>query len=362
MQSDPAIGIAGAKLLYPDGTIQFAGGRIEPPRGYSYHLGWHEPDKGQRDRFGDVDFVTGASLAITQQALSDIGYEDERFFPLDYEDPDMSYRARAAGYRVVLVPEAVAIHHESSTSRAQDMGRALPLEAGRLRFVCKHWPADRLRHEFLPAELDFLRKAPQVNRQILQWVYLKTSREIEDLAEWRERLGVGPQAESLSLLPEMLAQLRRACLPKLSSVPSERVAEILSAWFAPEGRTTETDSYLLFLSLCGFDGRVDPHPPIAWPEWPPGVWPKVTALFQKLTRRFLRWYIYPLVEEQNDINAVLLHAVESLAQEVTFLKGQLASREQTSGQDTGAVASSGGGNPPDLSGSELPDGSERDPG
>ena len=138
MQSDPAIGIAGAKLLYPDGTIQFAGGRIEPPRGYSYHLGWHEPDKGQRDRFGDVDFVTGASLAITQQALSEIGYEDERFYPIDYEDPDMSYRARAAGYRVVLVPEAVAIHHESSTSRAQDMGRTLPLEAGRLRFVCKH--------------------------------------------------------------------------------------------------------------------------------------------------------------------------------------------------------------------------------
>jgi GT2 family glycosyltransferase len=333
MQSDPVIGIAGAKLLYPDGTIQFAGGRIQPPRGYSYHIGWHEPDQGQRDIFGDVDFITGASLAITRAALTEIGYEDERFFPIDYEDPDMSYRARAAGYRVVLVPNAVATHHESSTSWAHDPGRALPLEAGRLRFVCKHWPADRLRQEFLPAELDFLEKAPHVNRQTLQWVYLKTAREIADLAQWRERLGVGPRGESLSLLSEMLAELRRACLPKFGNPPSKRVAEILSAWFAPESTAIQSDSYHLFLLLCGVDGRVEPHQPIAWPEWPPGVWPKIRAVFQKLTRRLLRWYINPLVHQQNEINAVLLHAVESLAEEVTFLHGQMASMENAADAD-----------------------------
>ena len=124
MQADPQIGIAGAKLLYPDGTIQFAGGRIEPPRGYTYHLGWHAPDRGQFDTVADVDFVTGASLAIRRRALEQIGYEDEKFYPIDYEDPDMSYRARAAGFRVILVPRAVATHHESSTFEAKAIRQA----------------------------------------------------------------------------------------------------------------------------------------------------------------------------------------------------------------------------------------------
>jgi len=145
MEADPRIGIAGAKLLYPDGTIQFAGGRIDPPRGYPSHLGRHEVDRGQFDTATDVEFVTGASLAIRRSILDRIGYEDERFFPIDLEDVDMSYRARAAGFRVVLAPQAVATHHESSTARAQDLGRALSLEAGRVRFVCKYWPAARLR-------------------------------------------------------------------------------------------------------------------------------------------------------------------------------------------------------------------------
>ena len=340
MQSDPTIGIAGAKLLYPDGTIQFAGGRIEAPRGYTYHIGWHEPDEGQWDVSDDVDFVTGASLAITRQVLEQIGYEDERFFPIDYEDPDMSYRARAAGYRVVLAPEAVAIHHESSTSRATEISRILGLEAGRVRFVCKHWSAERLLQEFLPAELDFLRTGPSLNRQVLRWVYLKTMREVDNLAEWRSRLGVGSRARSETLLAEMLSQLRRAWYAEAGAPSSDRVEEILDAWFTPgapsthSSAATTTESHRLFLTLYRLDGRVEPHQPIAWPEWPPGLGPKITAILQKLTRRLLRWYIDPIVEQQNQINAVLLHAVETLAQEMTFLQGESAARDDAGGSDS----------------------------
>jgi GT2 family glycosyltransferase len=329
MKSDPAIGIAGAKLLYPDNTIQFAGGRIDGPRGYTYHLGWHEPDEGQWDVPGDVDFVTGASLAITRQALEQIGYEDEKYFPIDYEDPDMSYRARAAGYRVVLVPEAVAIHRESSTSEARDIGRKLPLEAGRVRFVCKHWSADRLRKEFLPAEEAFLEEGSSLDRQVLQWVYLKTLREVEDLAEWRELLGVGARSESLAVLPAMLSRLRQACLPAFRTATSDRVAEILSTWFSPDGVQISPASQTLFHTLSQVDGRVEPHLPIAWPEWPPGIKPKIVALLQKITRRLLSWYINPIVEQQNEINTSLLFALETLAQEAISLRAQTADQEST---------------------------------
>ena len=345
MLADPTIGIAGAKLLYPDGTIQFAGGRIEGPRGYSYHIGWHEPDRGQWDMAGDVDFVTGATLTFTRKVLDRIGYEDEKFFPIDYEDPDMCYRARRAGFRVALVPQAVAIHHESSTTGATNLSRVLPLEAGRLRFVCKHWAAQHLEQEFLPAELGFVRSGSPLNRQVLQWVYMKTLREVGDLADWRARLGVGDRVDSLEVLTELLTRLRHACLPGVAGPVQrepDKVADILEAWFTPQDKS---NSRALFLSLCKMDGRVEPHRPIAWPHWPPGVLPKIVALCQKVLRRLLSWYINPIVEQQNAINAALLHTAETLAQEVTLLEDRLAatqpsgSRPPGPGWDTGAEGS-----------------------
>jgi glycosyltransferase involved in cell wall biosynthesis len=68
---------------------------------------------------------------------------------------------------------------------------------------------------------------------------------------------------------------------------------------------------------------VNPHQPIAWPHWPKGVWPKLRALLQKMTRRLLRWYIDPLVEEQNALNSAVAQNLEMLYQEVVALRFQL---------------------------------------
>ena len=62
--------------------------------------------------------------------------------------------------------------------------------------------------------------------------------------------------------------------------------------------------------------RVNPHLPIAWPEWPSGVLPKVVAVMKKVTRRLLRWYINPLIEQQNDFNAATARAMVDLAVEL----------------------------------------------
>lgn len=56
--------------------------------------------------------------------------------------------------------------------------------------------------------------------------------------------------------------------------------------------------------------RVNPHLPIAWPYWPPGLWPKIVAALQKVTRRLLAWYINPIVEQQNQFNHLVLRALE----------------------------------------------------
>ncbi|MHB9032817.1 MAG: class I SAM-dependent methyltransferase [Anaerolineae bacterium] len=57
---------------------------------------------------------------------------------------------------------------------------------------------------------------------------------------------------------------------------------------------------------------VNPHLPIGWPEMPRGIWAKLSAYAKKITRRLLRWYINPIVEQQNAFNAAVTEALHSL--------------------------------------------------
>ncbi len=68
---------------------------------------------------------------------------------------------------------------------------------------------------------------------------------------------------------------------------------------------------------------VNPHRPIAWPHWPEGVLPKIVAFLQKVVRRSLRWYINPIVEEQNRFNAAVVRALDALAQENAQLRAEI---------------------------------------
>ncbi|NIR25410.1 MAG: hypothetical protein GWO10_01455, partial [candidate division Zixibacteria bacterium] len=121
---------------------------------------------------------------------------------------------------------------------------------------------------------------------------------------------------------DVLTQLRQASLPGISSTLPESVVQILETWFAVDDLITPLNGRALLASLYKLHWRVEPHQPIAWPNWPRGVWPKVIALFQKVTRRLLSWYITPIVEEQNSVNAALMNVVELLAEEVVMLREQ----------------------------------------
>lgn len=75
--------------------------------------------------------------------------------------------------------------------------------------------------------------------------------------------------------------------------------------------------------------QVNPHLPIAWPTWPKGLWPKILALMQKIARRLLRWYINPIVEQQNRYNAAVAQALDTLWGEVAQLRVEVRGRGST---------------------------------
>ncbi|MEH3118526.1 MAG: glycosyltransferase family 2 protein [Methylorubrum populi] len=122
--SDPEIGAVGAKLLYPDGTIQHGGivlgiGGIA---GHS-HLGLPGGATGYFARMvlsQEVSAVTGACLAVRADVFSEVGGFDAVHLAVAFNDVDLCLRIRAAGYRIVWTPHARLVHHESKSRGAED--------------------------------------------------------------------------------------------------------------------------------------------------------------------------------------------------------------------------------------------------
>ena len=115
-------GIVGAKLLYPNRTLQHAGVHRNPaaPAWFDHYF------RGQDEFFGPACVpsyqlaVTGACLYITNAALGAIGHLDPAF-PMAFEDVDYCLRAWQAGLRVLYYPYARLVHHESLT-RGREQG------------------------------------------------------------------------------------------------------------------------------------------------------------------------------------------------------------------------------------------------
>ncbi|MCL5256418.1 MAG: glycosyltransferase family 2 protein [Chloroflexi bacterium] len=159
-------GIAGGKLLYPDGrTIQHAGGILQRPEAATRHAGYGEQDEGQFDLLWEPDFVTGAAIAAKRRVLEELDYFDEQFFPAYFEEPDLCLRAAAAGYKTIYVPTAVATHYESATVDMRSTEYYFYHHRNRLRFVAKHWKLGELLEGFLSSETMRLRDTmPEADR------------------------------------------------------------------------------------------------------------------------------------------------------------------------------------------------------
>lgn len=137
--SDPAVGIVGAKLLYPAGTVQH-GGVIMGLSGLCdhahRHLGGDLPGYAGRAVLAqELSAVTGACLLVRRLVLERLGGLDEAY-PSAFNDVDLCLRSREAGYSVVFAPEAVLHHHELRTYGSHYAGERAEFqetEAARMR-------------------------------------------------------------------------------------------------------------------------------------------------------------------------------------------------------------------------------------
>lgn len=124
--ADPAVGLIGTRLVYPDGSIQHGGFVFGMDNGPQHEGRWRGiDDDGPAGRWRAVRQsagVTGAFIAIRREDFEALGGFDETAFAVDFSDLDLCLRVRAVGKAVVYCG-AISLLHRESHSRGLNLGR-----------------------------------------------------------------------------------------------------------------------------------------------------------------------------------------------------------------------------------------------
>jgi O-antigen biosynthesis protein len=131
---DPKIGMAGCKILNPDGTLQLACRRGFPtpwvaftkisglstlfPRSKmfgKYNVTYRDPDRSY-----EVDAISGSFMMMRREAYEQVGGLDETFFMYG-EDLDWCYRTQKAGWEIMYIADTQIIHYKGESTRRSDI-------------------------------------------------------------------------------------------------------------------------------------------------------------------------------------------------------------------------------------------------
>src|SRR5436309_10337407 len=163
---DPYAGIVGSKHIYPDGRLLEAVGVI-----WRDAAGWNygeldDASKPEYNYLREVDYCSAAALMIPKALFRDVGGFDSCYAPGYYEDTDLAFKVRRAGYKVLYQPLSKVIHYEGATGGTDlASGTKKYQDINRSRFA-RTWAAE-LMAKPANGEMAFLRQPPPGRKNIL---------------------------------------------------------------------------------------------------------------------------------------------------------------------------------------------------
>ncbi len=147
LEQNSKIGMVGPLIINPDGSEQ-AGARRKVPtpwRSLMQTLGlWRIfPSEDFRlhktplpSKATEVDAISGAFMLVKREALQEVGTMDEGYF-MHCEDLDLAMRFKEAGWQILFVPHAKALHHKGVSSNGRGFPVLWHMHVGMLRFYKK---------------------------------------------------------------------------------------------------------------------------------------------------------------------------------------------------------------------------------
>ncbi|RMN51758.1 Glycosyl transferase, group 2 protein [Pseudomonas syringae pv. apii] len=140
----PKVGAVGARLWYPDNTLQH-GGVIVGLGGVAGHSHKYLP-KGAPGYFCRAELiqefsaVTAACLIVKKSIVDEVGGLDEENLKVTFNDVDFCLRVQEAGYLNVWTPFAELYHHESATRGHEDTPQKQQRFSQEVQYMKSRWP------------------------------------------------------------------------------------------------------------------------------------------------------------------------------------------------------------------------------
>jgi O-antigen biosynthesis protein len=273
---DPQIGVAGSKVLGPDGRIQSLGSELQLPALLSAHREAGERDTGPAHEIVDVWAVHGAAMAFTRPVWEALGGFDEGFFPAYWEESDFCERARRAGRRVVVAPRAVVQHYEASATGKYSPEFYFYYHRNRLRYAAKWIDWSTLWETFRPAEHSRLHSAPLLDRRVARLVYL-------------------------------------AGMPSLDRPSAEQRATVLATGQALRAGKLPDDGFEPLMQLIGAAATNAVLEEVRFESRLPVI-ARLRAAWNGVATR---WYVRPSLDQQTRFNLAAQRALATMAEQIT---------------------------------------------
>ena len=340
----PDVAVVGAKLLYADErTVQHAGAYLQWPLFLGQHYGYGEPDGAAWDAElssgsqPPLDYVTGAVFAARKSVWDELGGFDDLFSPAYFEEVDFCWRVKSRGGRIVYQPRARAIHFETTTL-GKGGRRYLELyHRNRLRLALKDASLEHLLTYF--ARREARRTAglrvsgdeqAAVELDAVRQAYADADANLEVIAARRGDAPLPPG--TLWAMRDLLAALqeiangeggpeawRHIVLPAPTTLAARDIA-VAAGVVAPPSRSTtaasEPDAPV---------GLRFPSPDMAFVHAEPNqsdvplVGPLIAFARRAWVRVTMRWYVQPLVDQQNRFNAATAESLRMVGAAMTGL-------------------------------------------